>query len=88
MIIIYLDFVRAGADANSAGGLFFSLAPTVILSVTTWAAKRSLFKEFLGEKKTAMGEVDQEEEVSLLKIGRFSICAKHRKALEEHQKEE
>ena len=79
MIIIYLDFVRAGADANSAGGLFFSLIPTVILSGITWVAKRSLFKEF-EDDKPAVGEVDEEEETSFLKIGGFSIGAKHRKS--------
>ena len=79
VIVIYLDFVRAGADANSAGGLFFSLVPTVILSGITWAAKRSLFKEF-EENNPTLGEVDQEEEVSLIKIGGFSIGAKHRKS--------
>ena len=79
VIIIYLDFVRAGADANSTGGLFFSLVPTVILSGITWAAKRSLFKEF-EDDKPAMGDVDQEEEVSLLKIGGFSIGARNRKS--------
>ena len=78
VIIIYLDFVRAGADANSAGGLFFSLIPTVILSGITWAAKRSLFKEFEDDKP--VGEVDEEEEVSLIKIGGFAIGAKHRKS--------
>ena len=78
VIIIYLDFVRAGADANSAGGLFFSLVPTGILSGITWVAKRSFFKEF-EDDNPAMGEIDQEEEVSLIKIGGFSI-AKNRKS--------
>ena len=78
VIVIYLDFVRAGADANSAGGLFVSLIPTVILSGITWAAKRSLFKEFEDDKP--VGEVDQEEEVSLIKIGGFAIGARNRKS--------
>ena len=65
VIVIYLDFVRAGANANSTGGLFFSLVPTVILSGITWVAKRSLFKEF-EDDKPEVGEVDEGEEVSLL----------------------
>ena len=77
VIVIYLDFVRAGADANSVGGLFVSLVPTVILSGITWGAKRMLFKEFEEDKPA---ELDQEEEVSLIKIGGFSIGSKHRKS--------
>ena len=77
MIVIYLDFVRAGADANSTGGLFFSLIPTIILSGVTWIAKRSLFKEFEEDKPAGL---DEEEEVSLIKIGGFSIGSKHRKS--------
>ena len=82
VIVIYLDFVRAGADANSAGGLFVSLVPTVILSGITWGAKRSLFKEFEEDKPA---ELDQEEEVSLIKIGGFSIGSKHRKSFRRAQ---
>ena len=77
VIVIYLDFVRAGADANSTGGLFFSLIPTIILSGVTWIAKRSLFKEFEEDKPAGL---DEEEEVSLIKIGGFSIGSKHRKS--------
>ena len=77
VIVIYLDFVRAGADANSVGGLFVSLVPTVILSGITWSAKRMLFKEF---EEDESAELDQEEEVSLIKIGGFSIGSKHRKS--------
>ena len=82
VIIIYLDFVRAGADANSVGGLFVSLVPTVILSGITWSAKRMLFKEFEEDKPA---ELDQEEEVSLIKIGGFSIGSKHRKSFRRAQ---
>ena len=82
VIIIYLDFVRAGADANSVGGLFVSLVPTVILSGITWGAKRMLFKEFEEDKPA---ELDQEEEVSLIKIGGFSIGSKHRKSFRRAQ---
>ena len=77
VIVIYLDFVRAGADANSVGGLFVSLVPTVILSGITWGAKRMLFKEFEEDKPAGL---DEEEEVSLIKIGGFSIGSKHRKS--------
>ena len=77
VIVIYLDFVRSGADANSTGGLFFSLIPTIILSGVTWIAKRSLFKEFEEDKPA---DLDQEEEMSLIKIGGFSIGSKHQKS--------
>ena len=82
VIVIYLDFVRAGADANSVGGLFVSLVPTVILSGITWSAKRMLFKEFEEDKPA---ELDQEEEVSLIKIGGFSIGSRHRKSFRRAQ---
>jgi len=83
VIIIYLNFVRAGANANTVGGLFFSLVPSAILGGITWAAKRHLFREFEEEEKeTSMendGEVTEEnEEVkeSLIQIGKFSIGPK------------
>ena len=82
VIVIYLDFVRAGADANSVGGLFVSLVPTVILGGITWGAKRGLFKEFEEDKPA---ELDQEEEVSFIKIGGFSIGSKHQKSFRRAQ---
>ena len=60
VIIIYLNFVRAGANANTVGGLFFSLVPSAILGGITWAAKRHLFREFEEEGKEM--EKDEEEE--------------------------
>ena len=77
VIVIYLDFVRAGADANSVGGLFVSLVPTIILSGVTWIAKRSLFKEFEEDKPA---DLEQDEEANLIKIGGFSIGSKHLKS--------
>ena len=41
-IIVYLNFVRVGANANSVTGLFFSLFPSVTLRGIAWAAKRHL----------------------------------------------
>ena len=41
-IIIYLNFVRVGTNANSMTGLFFSLFPSVALRGIAWAAKRHL----------------------------------------------
>jgi len=84
VIVIYLDFVRAGADANSVGELFVSLVPTVILSGITWSAKQMFFKEF--EEDMPAG-LDEEEEVSLIKIGRFSVGSKHRKSFRKTQEE-
>ena len=60
VIIIYLNFVRAGANANTVGGLFFSLVPSAVLGGITWAAKRHLFREFEEEGKEM--EKDEEEE--------------------------
>ena len=86
VIIIYLDFVRAGANVNTVGGLFFSLVPSAILGGITWAAKRHLFREFEEEEKETNinkdGEITEEnEEVkeSLIQIGRFSIGPKTRR---------
>ena len=80
VVILYLNFVRAGADTNTVGGLFFSLAPSVVLGGITWAAKKHLFKELEEEEeeegkgvKSDIGEEMEEVEESLLKIGGFSI---------------
>ena len=42
VIIVYLNFVRVGANANSVTGLFFSLFPSIALGGIAWAAKRHL----------------------------------------------
>ena len=80
VIIIYLSFVRAGADTNTAGGLFFSLIPSVALGGLTWVAKRHLFKELEEEEKkeTAKGNASEDEEVreSLVQIGNISFGPK------------
>ena len=80
VVILYLNFVRAGADTNTVGGLFFSLVPSVVLGGITWAAKKHLFKELEEEEeeegkgvKSDIGEEMEEVEESLLKIGGFSI---------------
>ena len=77
VVILYLNFVRAGADTNTVGGLFFSLAPSVVLGGITWAAKKHLFKELEKEEneegKGVKSGIGEEVEESLLKIGGFSI---------------
>ena len=78
MVILYLNFVRAGANTNTAGGLFFSLIPSVLLGGITWAAKKHLFKELEEEeeegKKEGKGAAKKGEEVeeTVFKIGGIS----------------
>lgn len=61
VVILYLNFVRAGANINTVGGLFFSLVPSVALGAITWAAKKHLFKEFEEEEGDGEGEGEGEE---------------------------
>ena len=56
VIILYLNFVRAGADTNNVGGLFVSLVPSAILGGITWVAKKHLFKDL---EKEIEAEKDQ-----------------------------
>ena len=66
VIIIYLNFVKAGADTNNVIGLFFSLLPSVALGAITWYAKKHLVRQ-LGEKE------DSDEEVRKRQIQLASI---------------
>jgi len=69
--------VRAGANANSVTGLFFSLFPSVALGGIAWAAKRHLFREF--EEEEQEGDNSEEEvKQSLIQFGQFSIGTKTR----------
>ena len=84
IIIIYLNFVRAGADTNTAGGLIFSLVPSVALGGITWAAKKHLFREFEEEEEDDKSSVTSGDDAvgqskSLLQIKGFSIGSKYRR---------
>ena len=85
VVIIYLNFVRAGAQTNNVAGLFFSLVPSVALGGITWAAKRHLFREFEEEEKETTGDdrgnMEEAEEVkqSFLQVGGISIGRKTRR---------
>ena len=79
-IIVYLHFVRAGANANSVTGLFFSLFPSVALGGIAWAAKRHLFREFEEEEQETSDNSEEEVEQSLIQIGQFSIGPKTRRS--------
>lgn len=72
VVIIYLNIVRAGANTNSVGGLFFSLVPSAVLGGITWAAKKHLFQEFEEEEDDKEAENGENEE-SVLKIGGISV---------------
>ena len=80
VVVIYLNFVRAGANTNTVGGLFFSLVPSVVLGGITWAAKKHLFKEFEEEEeegdKGAENIETEEVKESVLQIGGISIRPK------------
>ena len=76
LVIIYLNFVRAGANTNTAGGFFFSLVPSVILGGITWAAKKHLFKDFEEEEGDKAAENSKTENDSILQIGGVSIGPK------------
>ena len=80
VVIIYLSFVRAGANANTVSGLLFSFIPSVALGGFAWVAKRHLFREFEEEETTESEEVggeDLEEEIetnkSIFRVGKLSI---------------
>ena len=83
VIILYLNFVRAGANTNTIGGLFISLVPSAILGGITWAAKKHLFKELEeeieAEKEEEEGEMEENEEDTLFKFGGFSFQPRRRK---------
>ena len=79
-IIVYLNFVRAGANANSVTGLFFSLFPSVALGGIAWAAKRHLFREFEEEEQETSDNSEEEVKQSLIQIGQFSIGTKTRRS--------
>ena len=86
VIIIYLNFVRAGANANTVGGLFFSLVPSAILGGITWAAKRHLFREFEEEVNETSDSSEEEVKQSLIQIGQFSIGSKTRRSFRKTSK--
>ena len=76
--------MRAGADTNTAGGLIFSLVPSVVLGGITWAAKKHLFREFEEEEEDDKSSVTSGDDAvgqskSLLQIGGFSIGSKYRR---------
>ena len=81
VVIIYLNFVRAGANANTVSGLLFSIIPSVALGGFAWVAKRHLFREFDEEEETTESEEgrgeDLEENIetneSFFQFGKFSI---------------
>ena len=80
VVIIYLNFVRAGANANTVSGLIFSVIPSVALGGIAWVAKRHLFREFEEEETTESEEdngEDLEEKIetneSFFQFGSFSI---------------
>ena len=79
-IIIYLNFVRAGANANSVTGLVFSLFPSVALGGIAWVVKRHLFREFEEEEQEASDNSEEEVKQSLIQIGKFSIGSKTRRS--------
>ena len=83
VVIIYLNFVRAGANANTVGGLFFSLVPSVVLGGITWVAKKHLFREFEEEPMEEItdlnGEEDNIEEEGFFKFGNIKIGTKTRR---------
>ena len=83
VIILYLNFVRAGADTNSVGGLFVSLVPSAILGGITWAAKKHLFKELEDEIEAEEEKSDEkgsgkklQSKGSVFEIGGISIHPK------------
>ena len=78
VVIIYLNFVRAGANTNTVGGLFFSLVPSVVLGGITWAAKKHLFKEFEEEEEEEGDKAveNSEKEKVKLQFGGVSIHPK------------
>ena len=76
IIILYLNFVRAGANTNTVGGLLISLVPSVVLGGITWAAKKHLFKELEEEieaEKEENGETEETEDNPVFQIGGFSF---------------
>ena len=81
-IIIYLNFVRAGADVNSVTGLIFSIAPSIVLGGIALAAKKHLFREFEEEQEegASKDEDDKEQSTSFIQFGKFSIGPHVRRA--------
>ena len=79
-IIVYLNFVRAGANANSVTGLFFSLFPSVALGGIAWVAKRHLFREFEEDQKETSDNTEEEVKQSRIQIGQFFIGSKTRRS--------
>ena len=84
VVILYLNFVRAGANTNTVGGLFFSLVPSVVLGAITWAAKKHLFKELEEEIEAEKEENEEKEEDqedrALLQIGGLSFQPRRRRS--------
>ena len=72
-LIIYHNFVKAGANVNSVTGLLFSLFPSVAHGGIAWAAKRHLFREFEEEEQETSDNSEEEVKQSLIQIGQFSI---------------
>ena len=68
IIIIYLNFVKAGADTNNVIGLFFSLLPSGALTGITWYAKKHLVQQ-LGEKEYS----DEESTKKLIWFARILL---------------
>ena len=76
VIILYLNFVRAGANTNNVSGLLLSLVPSVVLGGVTWAAKKHLFKELEEEieaEKEEQAENNEEEEGTYFTLGGISL---------------
>ena len=83
VIILYLNFVRAGANTNTIGGLFVSLVPSAVLGGITWAAKKHLFKELEEEieaEKEENGDVEETEEGAVFQFGGFSFQPRGRRS--------
>ena len=76
VVILYLNFVRAGANTNTVSGLLLSLVPSVVLGGITWAAKKHLFKELEEEieaEKEEQAENNEEEEGTFFTLGGISL---------------
>ena len=85
VIILYLNFVRAGANTNTVGGLIISLVPSAVLGGITWAAKKHLFKELEdeieAEKEEETGETEEDnDENPPFQIGGFSFQPRRRRS--------
>ena len=80
IVIIFLSFVRAGANTNSILGLIFSLAPSAALGAITWGAKMYLFKELEEEDENENEDEseDQIKQTALFKLGGVTLNSKLR----------